>query len=481
MNLAALLGHVPALDVQGPTDRSVHRVTRDSREASADCVFVAIRGATVDGHDLVEGVEAAAVVVERPVEAHRSATVIRVASTHAALAQIAAALHGYPGRALQVVGVTGTNGKTTLTTLVHTALQATGRAAGRIGTAGHAIGAEELPARFTTPEAPVVQGLLARMRDAGVGPVAMEVSSIGLAQRRVDGIDFHLGVFTNLSRDHLDFHGDMEAYLAAKRRLFTELLRPVGGGPRALLCADDPAWPRLGAPSDRWLYGFDEAADVAVTDARLGREGMSLSVRTPAGEGTLSSRLLGRHNAQNLAGALGALLCLGVPLDEACAALGRVAGVPGRLEIVPDARGRLVVVDYAHSDDALAHALDTVRAVTAGAVWVVFGCGGDRDRTKRPIMGRVAHARADRVVVTSDNPRSEDPDAIIADIVAGLDPSGVIVEPDRAAAIGLALAQAAPGDTVLIAGKGHETYQEIAGVRHPFDDRAVARAAGEDA
>jgi UDP-N-acetylmuramoyl-L-alanyl-D-glutamate--2,6-diaminopimelate ligase len=379
-----------------------------------------------------------------------------------------------------VVGVTGTNGKTTVTTLVEGGLRALGWSVGRIGTTGNALDGVPRPTRFTTPEAPELQALLAEMRDEGARAVAMEVSSIGLAQHRVDGIPFAVAVFTNLTRDHLDFHGTMQAYADAKARLFRELLRPAGGAPRAVLCGDDPAHARMGAPADSWTYGFSEGLDLRIREAAFAASGIHLAVDTPDQVISLSSPMLGRHNALNLVAATAVLRCLGEDWSAAAEAVGSVPGVPGRLERVDDPRGRLIVVDYAHSPDALEHALCTLRELVTGQLWVVFGCGGDRDRGKRPQMGRVARAGADRVVVTSDNPRSEDPQQILDEIVSGIDdPEGLWVEVDRGEAIRAALSAAAPGDAVLIAGKGHETTQEIAGVKHPFDDRQVARLAVE--
>jgi UDP-N-acetylmuramoyl-L-alanyl-D-glutamate--2,6-diaminopimelate ligase len=404
--------------------------------------------------------------------------VIHVRSTRQALAWCAAALHRFPGRAMPVVGVTGTNGKTTTTTVIEEALHREGVMVGRIGTTGNAIALSPRPTSFTTPEAPQLQALLAEMREAGCQAVAMEASSVGLAQHRVDGIPFHVAVFTNFTRDHLLEHGTMEAYHAAKERLFRELLRPAGGPPRAILCADDPEHLSMGAPADQWTYGFSEGADLRIVRMSLGPGGTHLVLHTPDGPLEMHSPLVGRHNALNLTAAYGVLRTLDLPPDRAAAAVGSVQGVPGRLERVPDPAGRLVLVDYAHTDDALLNVLPTVRELTRGTLWVLFGCGGDRDRGKRPKMGEVARQLADRVVVTSDNPRSEEPAAIVDDILAGIaDRSGVHVELDREAAIRWVLRQAQPGDGVLLAGKGHETYQEIAGVRRPFDDREVARQA----
>ena len=480
MTLATLLSRGATRDVRGEIHRDVRAVSRDSRDVGPDDVFVAIEGARIDGHDLVPGLQAAAVVVSRAVDAAAGVTVVQVDDTKLALAQLAAALHRYPSEAVQLVGVTGTNGKTTVTRLVDGALLALGRVSGHIGTAGNALRGVPEPAAFTTPEAPQLQALLRRWADAGAQVVAMEVSSIGLAQHRVDATRFHVAAFTNLTQDHLDFHGTLAAYQQAKARLFEELLREPGGLPRAVLCADDPAWADMGAPADRWTYGFGPS-DWQITDVQLDAAGMRMALSTPLGPVTLRSPMLGRHNAQNLACAAALLATLGLPLDDIARGLAAVEGVPGRLERVADPAGRLVVVDYAHSPDALQHALATVADLLddGAALWVVFGCGGDRDRGKRPQMGAVAEASGARVVLTSDNPRSEDPDAILAAIAGGMSAPPERIEPDRAAAIRYAIGAAGPGDAVLIAGKGHETTQEVAGTKHPFDDRVQARLALE--
>jgi UDP-N-acetylmuramoyl-L-alanyl-D-glutamate--2,6-diaminopimelate ligase len=478
MRLDALLADLPSAAVDGPTDRVVHGITRDSRRVRPDSVFVAVAGAAVDGHAFAPELDCAAVVVEREVVVRPGVTRILVPSTKAALAVLAAAFAGHPGRRLPVVGVTGTNGKTTITTLLEQAFEAGGVPTGRVGTTGITVAGAAYPASFTTPEAPELQSVLAEMVARGCRAALMEVSSIGLAQHRVDGIPFAVAVFTNLTQDHLDFHGTMDAYRDAKARLFRELLRPAGGPPRALLCRDDPSWAALGAPDDHWTYGLGPpVSERDVSVEVVGSDGLSttLAATTPRGPCVLRTALVGRHNAANLAAALGVLLLLGESPGDAARWLSSAKGAPGRLERVPDPGGRVVLVDYAHSDDALANVLPAVRELTRGAVTVVFGCGGDRDRGKRPKMAAVAEALADRVVITTDNPRTEDPEAIARDILAGLSsPERAVVELDRERAIGVALSSSGPGDVVLLAGKGHETYQEVHGVRRPFDDREVA-------
>jgi UDP-N-acetylmuramoyl-L-alanyl-D-glutamate--2,6-diaminopimelate ligase len=477
--LSDLLRGLHALDVAGSVDRLVTHVTRDSRQVRSDSVFVAVVGASVDGHDFVAETLAGVVVVEREVSVPAGVTCVQVSDTKEALAILAANLNGRPATEIRVLGVTGTNGKTTITTLIEGALLAAGLSAGRIGTTGHSVNGIARPSDFTTPEAPALQALLGEMRDEGVDVMAMEVSSIGLAQRRVDGIPFHLAVFTNLTRDHLDFHRDMKRYARAKSRLFTELLRPAGGAPRALLFGDDPHWESMDPPDDRWLYGSGRHCDIRIDAVEISRTGTRLELHTPRGVGTLQSPLIGRHNAENLAGALGACLALGMDLETSLSALSQVRGVAGRLEVVPSEEV-LVVVDYAHSDDALVHAISTMRELVDGEVWVVFGCGGDRDRTKRPIMGLAVQRDADHAIVTSDNPRHESPRAIIDDVLVGMTGGRPpVIEVDRRRAIGRAIAQARPGDGVLIAGKGHEKTQQIGAVKYPFDDRRVAAEALE--
>nr|MBA2320812.1 UDP-N-acetylmuramoyl-L-alanyl-D-glutamate--2,6-diaminopimelate ligase [Deltaproteobacteria bacterium] len=307
MLLRSALPRLSPLLVLGDAAVEVQAVTRDSRQAGPGVVFVAVKGAKVDGHDLVPGLDCAAVIAEQPVKT--DVPVVLVRDAKAALATMAAMLHGDPGAAMKMVGVTGTNGKTTVTTLLDGALRRAGVRSGRIGTTGNAIDGVLRPTSFTTPEAPELQALLAEMRDAGCAAVAMEVSSIGLAQRRVEAIPFHLGVFTNFTQDHLDFHGTMDEYAEAKARLFRALLRPAGGMPRALLCADDPGWRRMDPPADRWTYGFGPA-DLRAVETRITPLGTRLRVETPLGPADLHSRLVGRHNAANLLAALGSLLLL---------------------------------------------------------------------------------------------------------------------------------------------------------------------------
>jgi UDP-N-acetylmuramoyl-L-alanyl-D-glutamate--2,6-diaminopimelate ligase len=394
-----------------------------------------------------------------------------VGSVREAIGPMAAELFGHPGAAMTLVGVTGTNGKTTSTYLLEAVFRTAGWTPGVIGTTGLRIDGEPGPLAHTTPEAPDLQRLLARMRAAGVSAVAMEISSHALAQHRTDGVVADVALFTNLSRDHLDFHPSMEEYFAAKATLF----RPSHAR-RGVVNADD-AWARrlLVDPAiPVTTFGVEHDADLRAREVEVRGDGIGFEVDGVA----VRSALRGRFNVENCLGVVAVATALDIPIDEAARAIATVPLVPGRMEPVETGQGFAVVVDYAHTPDSILHVLRGARALAAGRVIVVFGCGGDRDRAKRPMMGRTAAAEADLTVVTSDNPRSEDPEAIIEQIVAGM-PAGssFLVEPDRDAAIGLAVGEAHTGDIVVIAGKGHETYQEVRGTVIPFDDRAVARTA----
>ena len=401
---------------------------------------------------------------------------------------LAAALHGHPSRALNLIGVTGTNGKTSVT---QWAAQALGRCAapcGVIGTLGARFGDIDLPVPNTTPDAIVLQRVLARMRDAGATACAMEVSSIGLDQARVAGCEFDIAVFTNFTRDHLDYHGSLEAYEAAKTKLFL-----WEGLSHAVINVDDPMGLRLMMRMPESVEriacsvgGGDalaviDAGRLIARDVRHGATGVAFRLGGDWGCADVAAPVWGAFNVANLLSVIGILLASGAPLDLAAAAVGRLAPVPGRMQ-APGGEGEpLVVVDYAHTPDALAKALEALRPVAdarGGRLIAVFGAGGDRDAGKRPLMGEVAARLADAVLLTSDNPRSEDPAAIVAAIAAGA--PGAVIELDRARAIGRAVREAAVRDVVLVAGKGHEDYQEAGGTRLPFSDHLVARAALQD-
>ena len=456
-------------------DTPVDDLHADSRLATAGSVFVAVRGSSRDGHDLVtEAVAtgAVAVVVEHPVPV--AVPQLIVADTRALLGALAAEVHGHPASRMVMVGITGTNGKTTVTYLLASMVSAAGRAPGVIGTIGARMGAEPLPTGFTTPEAPALQRLLRRMVDTGVGVVAMEVSSHALELGRVDAVEFDVAGFTNLSQDHLDFHGDMETYFAVKRRLFDpERSR------EAVVAIDDPWGRRLGdeITIPTTTVSLDAAADIGVASIDLTASGGKLGIRLDGGGFEVPLPLAGRFNAVNTLVAIGCALRIGLAPEDIRRGLAEMAPVPGRFERVEAGQDFTVVVDFAHTPDAIRTMVVAAREITSGRVIAVGGAGGDRDRAKRPLMG-VALASADLAVITSDNPRTEDPDAIIAQVTAQLQPGEAVrVEPDRRRAIAIALAAASPGDIVLILGKGHETGQDVHGVVTPFDDRVVAAEA----
>ena len=461
-------------------------VTHDSRQAGPGSVFVALRGFKSDGAEFAPqaiAAGAAAVVAEQFPGAESPAPWIVVTHARIALAQLAAEFFGHPSREMQVVGITGTNGKTTTAYLVSAIFEAAGVRCGLMGTVTYRIGDREFAATRTTPEAPDVQGLMRQMVTAGCGACVMEVSSHALALHRVDGIRFAAGVFTNLTRDHLDFHADMEDYFHAKRRLFEML--PADAP--AVVNADDPRGAGLAEALPRPVtYGITRTADVTPGPLEFSLGGLDFDVRLPTGAVHVRSKLVGKPNVYNVLAAVGVTASLGVQLDAIEKGLQDLPGVPGRFEVASSPGDDItVIVDYAHTDDALRNLLETTRALAANRLITVFGAGGDRDRTKRPLMGMVAARLSDLVVITSDNPRSEDPVRIMDEVKRGAEPetrqSGaeVLAIADRREAIVHAVQRAGAGDVVLIAGKGHEKYQEIDGRVQPFDDVAVAREALE--
>jgi UDP-N-acetylmuramoyl-L-alanyl-D-glutamate--2,6-diaminopimelate ligase len=472
--------HARALDV------NCTAVTHDSRQVSPGSVFVALRGFKSDGADFApQAIErgAAAIVAESAPAATAGVPWIVVKDARLALALLSAQFFGNPSRQMQVVGITGTNGKTTTSYLVSAIFEAARIKCGLMGTVTYRIGDREFAATRTTPEAPDVQGLMRQMVDAGCGAAVMEVSSHALALRRVDGMTFAAGVFTNLTRDHLDFHEDMETYFAAKRRLFEML---PDGAP-AVVNVDDPRGVALAESASRPVtYAISRTADVSPGPLSFSLEGLEFDVRTPQGVVRAKSKLVGKPNVYNILAAVATTSALGVPLTAIEKGLQTLPGVPGRFEVASSSQDDItVVVDYAHTDDALRNLLETARPLAARRLITVFGAGGDRDRTKRPLMGMVAARLSDIVVVTSDNPRSEDPARIIDEVKRGAEPetrqrgAEVLTIIDRRDAIGRAVESATAGDVVLIAGKGHEKYQEIGGRVLPFDDVAVAREALE--
>jgi len=486
VTLRHLLEETQVLASTGPLDIDIAGIGYDSRTIRPGEAFFALAGTRADGAAFVAQALAAGAtaVVGRGLEAAGVATAggaarVEVAEPRRALAVAATRFYHEPSRQLAIVGVTGTNGKTTTTWLLESIFRAAGRTTGLIGTIGYRIGDRERPAPFTTPEAPELQRLLREMVDAGVETVAMEVSSHAMVQRRAYGVAFDVVVFTNLTQDHLDYHHTMEAYLDAKLMLFDGRNGPAGDKlVTAVINVDDPAAERVRAAAARGgraVVGFGETRGAAVRIVRVEPrpDGLALTLDDHGVHAPFPLPLLGRHNAWNAAAAYAAARALGIERPLAERGLQRVAAIPGRLERVAAGQPFEVVVDYAHTPDALARALGACREHTAGRVLLVFGCGGDRDRGKRPLMGRIAAQQSDAAWITSDNPRGEDPAAIAAEVAAGATRALPVVL-DRREAIAAALAAARPGDLVLIAGKGHETTQTIAGHVLPFDDRAVA-------
>lgn len=508
MTLGQLLAELGDLVVQpaslepSQAERPAKGVAYDSRKAGAGSVFVALKGQKADGSVFAAqalGKGAAAVVAESPRPADVQAPWVVVSDGRLALARLAAALYRHPSRELTVVGITGTNGKTTTAYLLSALFEAASIRCGMLGTIVYRVGAEEREAARTTPESADVQQMLREMVSRGCGACAMEVSSHALAQRRVDDLRFAAGVFTNLTRDHLDFHRDMESYFAAKRRLF-EMLGPDGV---AAVNLDDPRGQQLVGLAGRTLtYAVDRPADIRPSRLAHSLRGFSFEASTPVGSVEVRSHLVGRPNVYNMLGAIAAAVGCGLPLDAIARGLEGIEGVPGRFQVVSGADDDIfVVVDYAHTDDALKNLLETARPLARARLITVFGAGGDRDRTKRPLMGAVAARLSDLVIITSDNPRTEDPNRIIEEIMRGVTVPPERARPveardgqpkytppkttahmaivDRKLAIDRAISLAKPDDVVLLAGKGHEKYQVIGDREIPFDDVTVARQALE--
>ncbi len=493
--MPALRGLIEGMEhrlLRGSREVDVRAVEHDSRRIVPGACFVCVRGSRFDGHAFAEEATArgaAAIVLEQEAPLPPGPAIVQVKDTRVALAAIARVFHRDPARRLTLLGVTGTNGKTTTTYLLEAILAAAGRTVGVIGTIDYRCGALKVPAERTTPEAPDLQALLRRMLDVGATHIAMEVSSHSLALHRVDGVEFDVAVFTNLTQDHLDFHGSFESYLEAKSRLFRSL--GVGavkaGAKAAVLNADDPQADRLRAETavPVLTFALEAKADLTAEEVTLEATGFRATLRTPWGPIPVQSALLGSHNVANVLGAAGAALTVGAPPEAVTAALATLRGVPGRLEQIEAGQPFTVAVDYAHTPDALERVLRAARALTAGRLLCVFGCGGDRDRGKRPLMGKAAGRLADYVILTSDNPRSEEPEAILDAIEVGVRAvPGAATQyakiVSRAEAIAAGLARARRGDFVLIAGKGHETYQIVGSRTMPFDDRDVARRALAD-
>jgi UDP-N-acetylmuramoyl-L-alanyl-D-glutamate--2,6-diaminopimelate ligase len=457
--------------VKGPGDADISSVAYDSRMVSEGCLFVAIKGFNVDGHDFVPQAisrGAAAIIGEQDLDLP-GIIYIRVRNSRKALAEASAWFYGYPSRKLGIIGVTGTNGKTTTTYLVKAMLDRAGYKTGVIGTIGNLIGDKILHAERTTPESLELNRLFLNMVQQGVNYVAMEVSSHSLKLHRVDGIDFQVGIFTNLTQDHLDFHKTFEDYYESKKKLF-DLSR------KAVVNVDDKSGRKILQSIDipAISYGIDTDADLRARNVNISLEGVFYDIEVKGEKFSISYHVPGRFSVYNSLAALGAGLALGIPMDTLIDALGKVRGVPGRFEPVIVGQDFAVIVDYAHTPDGLENVLKTIKSFARGRIITVFGCGGDRDRKKRPIMGSIASRLSDYCIITSDNPRSEEPEAIIDEIEKGVVSSNYEKIADRREAIAKAIEMAKKDDVILIAGKGHEDYQILKDRTIHFDDREVA-------
>ena len=503
MRIRDFLAIEPPESVDGDLDRTVTGLAYDSRQVQPGQIFFAAPGEKADGHEFIGDAirrGAAAVVFSRPEARPRGSASVQVSDVRRAMGLWGAHFFGHPSRALRLIGVTGTNGKTTLTYLLEAIFGAAGFNPGVIGTINYRYCGKQISSHHTTPESIDLHAMLASMRQAEVDAVAIEVSSHALVQQRVRGLDFDAGVFTNLSRDHLDYHRDMDDYFAAKSKLFTDYLSAsIKPRKTAVIYGEDDRGRQLierlnrGAV-DVWSYGEQSRWDVHPLHVDCDVTGLRGTIQARDQTVEFESSLVGAANLQNILGAVGAARALNIPAGVIARGIRELQVVPGRLEKIPNDRGITVLVDYAHSPDALEKVLGAVRPLSRGRVFCVFGCGGDRDRGKRPVMGEIAARLSDVVVLTSDNPRTEDPLQILIEVEQGvrrantfkLDPQtpaaypkngrGYFVEPDRRRAIHMALDAAAAGDLILIAGKGHEDYQILGTGKIHFDDREVARA-----
>ncbi len=496
--LKQLLDGLYGCQIKGDDCLPISGLAYHSQEVEPGNVFVAIPGHKTDGHRFIAAAlekGARVIVTERELTPPPGATVVQVPHTRLALAHLSAAFYDHPSRELALVGITGTNGKTTTTFLLEAILTAAGHRVGVLGTVNYRVGERTWPAPVTTPESLDLNRFLREMRREGATHALLEVSSHALDLKRVDRVEFAAGIFTNLSQDHLDYHKDLDGYFAAKSRLFLEILGN-GRGPQglAVLNLDDPRGQELRqrVPVPAITYGNHPESQVRPLAARFHREGLEARLLTPQGEVEIASGLVGPYNLSNILAACAAALGLGLSPETVVRGVASLAGVPGRLERFGPPGGPHMFVDYAHTPDALASVLSALKSLKFAHLITVFGCGGDRDRSKRPLMGQAAAEASDLVIVTSDNPRSEDPIAIIAEIEAGLQDMGFpvlslaaarrgergyLVVPDRREAIHLAVQLAGPDDGVLVAGKGHEDYQIVGHERRHFDDREEVQEA----
>jgi UDP-N-acetylmuramyl-tripeptide synthetase len=486
-NLSELLALLPDVQVQGSTNINIETLVYDSRQVKPGALFICLVGEKVDGHDYIlqaQTAGAVAVVVEKDVPVTPGLTMIRVANTRIAMQVIAPYFFDYPGKKLRMIGVTGTNGKTTTTHIIRDILMQAGYKVGLIGTIHTLIGERSLPVRNTTPDVVDLQATLAQMVASNIDYVVMEVSSHALALGRIAGCEFDTGVFTNLTRDHLDFHGTFENYIAAKAKLFDLLSSPdnVKGSKAAIINVDDPAASSMLASAScaKITYGIHNEATLTALSPEIEPRGVRFTLKYKNSAIPLKLKITGMFNVYNTLAAVGAMLAENISLDIIKTALENFESVPGRFELVDVGQPFSVIVDYAHTPDGLENILRTAKQFAKGRIIVVFGCGGDRDRTKRPIMGKLAAEYGDVVIATSDNPRTEDPVFILQEVEVGIKQGltrgatyEVIV--DRRQAIAKAIEMAETDDIVIIAGKGHETYQILKNKTVPFDDRQVAR------
>src|SRR6266568_3096742 len=487
MQLKTLLAATPVRQVIGPHDRPVESIAYDSRRVQRNSLFAALRGEKTDGHQFIgQAIDkgASVIVAERQNNDPR-ATCLVVENTRTALADLSAAFYGHPAGKLKLAAITGTNGKTTTTFLIKHICEKAGLRCGLLGTVRYEIGERVLPAIRTTPESLDLQELLAQIVNAGCRAAAMEVSSHALAQDRTRGLEWNVAVFTNLTQDHLDYHGTMKNYFDSKAKLFTQLgNQQKKRKPVAVVNIDDrygeQLLQRIGKKVAVITYGMGVRADFRASNPRVEFSGTSYQLEAGGKSYLVRVPLIGRFNVLNSVAALAAANALGISLRDAVLSIGKSSQIPGRLELVPAKRQFQVFVDYAHTPDALRNVLRTLRELEPHRLIVVFGCGGNRDREKRPLMGEMVDRHADYAIVTSDNPRKEDPNAILAEIEKGFRSSRYEKIVDRTEAIGRAVALARPRDMVLIAGKGHENYQEFADYTVPFDDIQVARRAIAD-
>jgi UDP-N-acetylmuramoyl-L-alanyl-D-glutamate--2,6-diaminopimelate ligase len=504
MYFSDLLKSIEPLKICGDTGIEILGLCYDSRQQQTGGLFFALKGSAADGHCFIEKAVrngAAAVIVEDDSVVPSGIPFAKVADARLAMSQVAAFFYGNPTNTVPLIGITGTNGKTTTSYIIEAMLEEAGIPAALLGTISYRFRDKAFPAPHTTPESVDLQQRLREMCDLGAKGVVMEVSSHALEQRRVDGCRFDVGVFTNLTRDHLDYHGDMESYLTSKKRLFSELLRPDNVKPRrcAVVNYDDPYGCQMAAQAacPVLTYGMNASGQVTAQDVHFSVAGITGFLLTPGGKVQFSSRMPGRFNLYNILAAAAAGIALDLPLEAICRGIERHKKVPGRLEVVENDRGVALFVDYAHTADALDNVLRTLAELSTGRIITVFGCGGDRDRGKRPMMGDVAGRLSDLSIVTSDNPRTEDPDNIMMEIRNGIMPSGIreycveelaggltekgfVLIKSRHEAIRLAVRLARPGDIILLAGKGHEEYQIIGEERFYFDDREEAATAFQE-